>query len=62
MFVKSSGRICYNIQEFYAVFDVKVVVSGGIEVKIPGSVTYYTEFDETAKDVKADSKKPHPYI
>nr|MCR4813902.1 hypothetical protein [Lachnospiraceae bacterium] len=34
-----------NTQVFYAVFEVKVIMVGTTPVKIPGTPTYYTDFD-----------------
>ena len=37
--------------EFYASFDVMVVMVGGVEVKIPGAVTYYKNFNKATAEL-----------
>ena len=46
--IKESPKAGYKDKklEFYASFDVSVVPVGGVEVKIPGPVTYYKKFNK----------------
>ena len=41
-----------NNQKFYAVFNVKVVTDEDVVIRIPGAISYYTDFDEATGKVK----------